>query len=82
MDPKHSSVDRSKLHILLQNGKSLSELETDIKMFKESILEILDEEELLEELCLTKWSDPQVISAQLALEFPLWCSGKDSDKEP
>ncbi|KAF6075249.1 magnesium transporter MRS2 [Phyllostomus discolor] len=60
VDPKHSSVDRSKLHILLQNGKSLSELETDVKMFKESILEILDEEELLEELCLTKWSDPDV----------------------
>ncbi|XP_020767977.2 magnesium transporter MRS2 homolog, mitochondrial-like [Odocoileus virginianus] len=58
VDPKHSSVDRSKLHILLQNGKSLSELETDIKIFKESILELLDEEELLEELCLTKWSDP------------------------
>jgi len=61
VDPKHSSVDKSKLHILLQNGKSLSELETDIKIFKESILEILDEEELLEELCLTKWSDPQVL---------------------
>ncbi|XP_074128841.1 magnesium transporter MRS2 homolog, mitochondrial [Sminthopsis crassicaudata] len=60
VDPKHSSVDRSKLHILLQNGKSLSELETDIKVFKESILEILDEEELMEELCLTKWSDPEV----------------------
>lgn len=30
-------------------------------MFKESILEILDEEELLEELCLTKWSDPDVL---------------------
>lgn len=60
VDPKHSSVDRSKLHILLQNGRSLSELETDIKMFKESLLEILDEEELLEELCLTKWSDPEV----------------------
>ncbi|XP_055470466.1 magnesium transporter MRS2 homolog, mitochondrial isoform X2 [Psammomys obesus] len=60
VDPKHSSVDRSKLHVLLQNGKSLSELETDIKIFKESILELLDEEEMLEELCLTKWSDPQV----------------------
>ncbi|XP_072460068.1 magnesium transporter MRS2 homolog, mitochondrial isoform X2 [Notamacropus eugenii] len=60
VDPKHSSVDRSKLHILLQNSKSLSELETDIKVFKESILEILDEEELIEELCLTKWSDPEV----------------------
>ncbi|XP_055262162.1 magnesium transporter MRS2 homolog, mitochondrial [Moschus berezovskii] len=66
VDPKHSSVDRSKLHILLQNGKSLSELETDIKMFKESILEILDEEELLEELCLTKWSDPQVFEKSSA----------------
>lgn len=40
---------------------SLSELETDIKIFKESILELLDEEEMLEELCLTKWSDPQVL---------------------
>ncbi|XP_030170598.1 magnesium transporter MRS2 homolog, mitochondrial isoform X3 [Lynx canadensis] len=66
VDPKHSSVDRSKLHILLQNGKSLSELETDIKIFKESILEILDEEERLEELCLTKWSDPQVFEKSSA----------------
>uniref|UniRef100_A0A8C7AMR0 Magnesium transporter n=1 Tax=Neovison vison TaxID=452646 RepID=A0A8C7AMR0_NEOVI len=66
VDPKHSSVDRSKLHILLQNGKSLSELETDIKIFKESVLEILDEEELLEELCLTKWSDPQVFEESSA----------------
>ncbi|NXS06434.1 MRS2 protein, partial [Neodrepanis coruscans] len=60
VDPKLLSVDRSKLHILLQNGKSLSELETDIKVFKETILEILDEEELIEELCLSKWTDPQV----------------------
>uniref|UniRef100_A0A673TVF0 Magnesium transporter n=1 Tax=Suricata suricatta TaxID=37032 RepID=A0A673TVF0_SURSU len=66
VDPKHSSVDRSKLHILLQNGKSLSELETDIKIFKESILEILDEEELLEELCVSKWSDPQVFEKSSA----------------
>ncbi|XP_031290982.1 magnesium transporter MRS2 homolog, mitochondrial isoform X3 [Camelus dromedarius] len=66
VDPKHSSVDRSKLHILLQNGKSLSELETDIKIFKESILEILDEAEMLEELCLTKWSDPQVFEESSA----------------
>lgn len=66
VDPKHSSIDRSKLHVLLQNGKSLSELETDIKIFKESILEILDEEELLEELCLTKWSDPQVFEKSSA----------------
>ncbi|KAG8520359.1 Magnesium transporter MRS2, mitochondrial, partial [Galemys pyrenaicus] len=66
VDPKHSSVDKSKLHVLLQNGKSLSELETDIKIFKESILEILDEEELLEELCLTKWSDPQVFEKSSA----------------
>uniref|UniRef100_A0A2K5M0J6 Magnesium transporter n=1 Tax=Cercocebus atys TaxID=9531 RepID=A0A2K5M0J6_CERAT len=55
VDPKHSSIDRSKVHILLQNSKSLLELETDIKIFKESILEILDEEEVL-----SKWSDPQV----------------------
>ncbi|XP_060100127.1 magnesium transporter MRS2 homolog, mitochondrial [Heteronotia binoei] len=60
VDPKLLSVDRSKVHVLLQNGKSLSELETDIKVFKETILEILDEEELIEELCLSKWTDPQV----------------------
>uniref|UniRef100_A0A8C3R922 Magnesium transporter n=1 Tax=Cyanoderma ruficeps TaxID=181631 RepID=A0A8C3R922_9PASS len=60
VDPKLLSVDRSKLHILLQNGKSLSELETDVKVFKETILEILDEEEVIEELCLSKWTDPQV----------------------
>ncbi|KAM4687656.1 magnesium transporter MRS2 homolog, mitochondrial [Discoglossus pictus] len=61
VDPKLLSIDRSKLHILLQNGKSLSELETDIKVFKEAILEILDEDELIEELCLTKLTSPQVI---------------------
>ncbi|KAM4028536.1 magnesium transporter MRS2 homolog, mitochondrial [Anomaloglossus baeobatrachus] len=61
VDPKLLSVDRSKLHILLQNGKTLSELETDVKVFKEAILEILDEDELIEELCLTKLSDPQAL---------------------
>ncbi|XP_066208908.1 magnesium transporter MRS2 homolog, mitochondrial [Saccopteryx leptura] len=66
VDPKHSSVDRSKLHVLLQNGKSLSELETDIRVFRESILEILDDEEMLEELCLTKWSDPEVLEQSSA----------------
>ncbi|ELK30699.1 Magnesium transporter MRS2 like protein, mitochondrial [Myotis davidii] len=66
VDPKHSSVDRSKLHILLQNGKSLSELETDVRMFKEAILEILDDEERLEELCLSKWSDPEVFEQSSA----------------
>ncbi|XP_023667775.1 magnesium transporter MRS2 homolog, mitochondrial [Paramormyrops kingsleyae] len=60
VDPKLLSADRSQLHILLQNSKSLSELETDIKVFKECLLKILDEDELIEELCLTKWTDPQV----------------------
>lgn len=60
VDPKILSADRSKLHVLLQNSKSLSELETDIKVFKESLLKILDEDELMEELCLTKWTDPRV----------------------
>ncbi|KAK1895882.1 Carboxypeptidase Q, partial [Dissostichus eleginoides] len=60
VDPKILSVDRSKLHILLQNSKSLSELETDIKVFKDTLLKILDEEEIIEELCLTKWTDPRV----------------------
>ncbi|XP_065254094.1 magnesium transporter MRS2 homolog, mitochondrial isoform X2 [Emys orbicularis] len=66
VDPKLLSVDRSKVHILLQNGKSLSELETDLKVFKETILEILDEEELIEELCLTKWTDPQVFEESMS----------------
>uniref|UniRef100_A0A8C2YFE7 Magnesium transporter n=1 Tax=Coturnix japonica TaxID=93934 RepID=A0A8C2YFE7_COTJA len=66
VDPKLLSVDRSKLHILLQNGKSLSELETDLKVFKETILEILDEEELIEELCLSKWTDPQVFEESMS----------------
>ncbi|XP_030408398.1 magnesium transporter MRS2 homolog, mitochondrial isoform X3 [Gopherus evgoodei] len=66
VDPKLLSVDRSKLHILLQNGKSLSELETDLKVFKETILKILDEEELIEELCLTKWTDPQVFEESMS----------------
>ncbi|XP_061449410.1 magnesium transporter MRS2 homolog, mitochondrial isoform X3 [Rhineura floridana] len=66
VDPKLLSVDRSKVHILLQNGKSLSELETDLKVFKETILDILDEEEVLEELCLTKWTDPQVFEESLS----------------
>ncbi|KAM9783298.1 magnesium transporter MRS2 homolog, mitochondrial [Neosynchiropus ocellatus] len=61
LDPKILSADRSKLHILLQNSKSLSELETDIRVFKESLLKILDEEEIIEELCLTKWTDPKVL---------------------
>ncbi|XP_030605980.1 magnesium transporter MRS2 homolog, mitochondrial [Archocentrus centrarchus] len=60
LDPKILSADRSKLHILLQNSKSLSELETDIKMFKDSMLKILDEDETVEEFCLTKWTDPRV----------------------
>ncbi|KAM9723945.1 magnesium transporter MRS2 homolog, mitochondrial isoform 1-T1 [Menidia menidia] len=60
VDPKILSADRSKLHVLLQNSKSLSELETDIKVFKDSLLKILDEDEIIEEFCLTKWTDPRV----------------------
>ncbi|XP_041963664.1 magnesium transporter MRS2 homolog, mitochondrial [Alosa sapidissima] len=60
MDPKILSADRSKLHMLLLNSKGLSELETDIKVFKDSLLKILDEDELIEEMCLTKWTDPRV----------------------
>ncbi|KAA0702981.1 Magnesium transporter MRS2 -like protein, mitochondrial MRS2-like protein [Triplophysa tibetana] len=47
VDPKLLSADRSKLHMLLLNRKSLSELETDIKVFKDSLLKILDEDELI-----------------------------------
>eukprot|EP00075_Anas_platyrhynchos_P016674 XP_027305927.1 magnesium transporter MRS2 homolog, mitochondrial [Anas platyrhynchos] len=78
VDPKLLSVDRSKLHILLQNGKSLSELETDLKVFKETILEILDEEELIEELfCISSASAGAVLGGLLnshirtSLESPL-----------
>ncbi|XP_054670972.1 magnesium transporter MRS2 homolog, mitochondrial isoform X2 [Grus americana] len=71
VDPKLLSVDRSKLHILLQNGKSLSELETDLKVFKETILEILDEEEVIEELCLSKWTDPQVFHRNVMMRLNL-----------
>uniref|UniRef100_A0A3B5MBE9 Magnesium transporter n=1 Tax=Xiphophorus couchianus TaxID=32473 RepID=A0A3B5MBE9_9TELE len=60
VDPKIVSADRSKLHILLQNSKSLSELETDIKVFKESLLKILDEDAMIEQLCLTRWTDPRI----------------------
>ncbi|XP_068614797.1 magnesium transporter MRS2 homolog, mitochondrial [Brachionichthys hirsutus] len=60
VDPKILSADRSKLHILLQSSKSLSELDTDVKVFKDSLLKILDEDELIEEFCLTKWTDPRV----------------------
>ncbi|XP_043921680.1 magnesium transporter MRS2 homolog, mitochondrial [Protopterus annectens] len=60
VDPKLLSVDRSRLHVLLQNSKNLSELETDIKVFREALLEILDDEDLIENLCLSKWSDPQI----------------------
>lgn len=48
---------------------SLSELETDLKVFKETILEILDEEELIEELCLSKWTDPQVLYVYFETTF-------------
>ncbi|XP_078395436.1 magnesium transporter MRS2 homolog, mitochondrial isoform X1 [Cetorhinus maximus] len=60
VDPKQLSIDRSKLHVLLQTSKNLSELETDIKVFKEALLEILDEDKRIEELCLTKWSEQHV----------------------
>ncbi|KAM9852332.1 magnesium transporter MRS2 homolog, mitochondrial isoform 2-T2 [Aulostomus maculatus] len=60
VDPKILSADRCKLHVLLQNSKRLSELETDIKVFKDSLLKILDEDEIIEELCLTKWTDQKV----------------------
>ena len=46
---------------------SLSELETDIRVFKDSMLKILDEDEIIEELCLTKWTDPRVLCVTLSL---------------
>ncbi|XP_054898173.1 magnesium transporter MRS2 homolog, mitochondrial [Poeciliopsis prolifica] len=69
VDPKIVSADRSKLHILLQSSKSLSELETDIKVFKESLLKILDEDAMIEQLCLTKWTDPRIFEdSNLAID--------------
>lgn len=46
---------------------SLSELETDVKVFKDSLLKILDEDEIIEELCLTKWTDPRVLYVTYSL---------------
>ncbi|XP_072854791.1 magnesium transporter MRS2 homolog, mitochondrial isoform X2 [Pogona vitticeps] len=71
VDPKLLSLDRSKVHILLQNGKSLAELETDLKVFKETVLEILDDEEVLEELCLSKWTDPRVFHRNVMMRLNL-----------
>lgn len=48
---------------------SLSELETDIKVFKDSLLKILDEDEIIEELCLTKWTDPRVLYVTHAFTY-------------
>lgn len=42
-------------------SNSLSELETDIKVLKDALEKILDEDELIEEFCLTKWTDPRVL---------------------
>lgn len=52
---------------------SLSELETDIKVFKDSLLKILDEDELIEEFCLTKWTDPRVLYVQFQLSNAKCC---------
>ncbi|KAM9309204.1 magnesium transporter MRS2 homolog, mitochondrial isoform 2-T2 [Pholidichthys leucotaenia] len=71
IDPKILSADRSKLHVLLQNSKSLSELETDIKVFKDSLLKILDEDEIIEEFCLTKWADPRVFHRNVMMRLNL-----------
>lgn len=50
---------------------SLSELETDVKVFKDSLLKILDEDEIIEELCLTKWTDPRVLYVTYSLTWML-----------
>lgn len=52
---------------------SLSELETDIKMFKDSMLKVLDEDETVEEFCLTKWTDPRVLYVTHALTHVYEC---------
>uniref|UniRef100_A0A8C4RB65 Magnesium transporter n=1 Tax=Eptatretus burgeri TaxID=7764 RepID=A0A8C4RB65_EPTBU len=54
LNPQLLSLDRSQLHALLQTSRSLSELETDVRVFRESLLNILDEEELISDLCLTR----------------------------
>ncbi|XP_043575108.1 magnesium transporter MRS2 homolog, mitochondrial isoform X5 [Chiloscyllium plagiosum] len=76
VDHKQLSIDRSNLHVLLQASKNLSELETDIKVFKETLLEILDEEKQIEELCLSKWNeqhvcDPSIMGINPAEEMEL-----------
>lgn len=55
--------------LLSDTPDSLSELETDIKVFKDSLLKILDEDEFIEELCLTKWTDPRVLYVSHPLPY-------------
>uniref|UniRef100_UPI00358F587F magnesium transporter MRS2 homolog, mitochondrial isoform X2 n=1 Tax=Myxine glutinosa TaxID=7769 RepID=UPI00358F587F len=54
LNPQLLSLDRSQLHALLQTSRSLSELETDVRVFRESLLNILDDDELISDLCLTR----------------------------
>lgn len=68
---------------------SLSELETDIKVFKDSLLKILDEDELIEELCLTKWTDPRVLLVthntpprMSSVEYPKRCKRQQIIPKP
>lgn len=68
---------------------SLSELETDIKVFKDSLLKILDEDELIEELCLTKWTDPRVLLVthntpphMSSVEYPKRCKRQQLIPKP
>lgn len=75
----HPHIQSTRSHILFcltlnfplvsRASDSLSELETDIKVFKDSLLKILDEDELIEELCLTKWTDPRVLYVTHALPY-------------
>ncbi|CAH1246138.1 MRS2 [Branchiostoma lanceolatum] len=53
VEPSFMSLDRSKLRVLLQYRKSLTEFQTDVKEYVEVLTDILDYDESIEEMCLT-----------------------------
>ncbi|XP_035671086.1 LOW QUALITY PROTEIN: magnesium transporter MRS2 homolog, mitochondrial-like [Branchiostoma floridae] len=53
VEPSFMSVDRSKLRVLLQYRKSLTEFQTDVKDYVEVLTDILDYDDSIEEMCLT-----------------------------
>ncbi|XP_078660143.1 magnesium transporter MRS2 homolog, mitochondrial-like [Branchiostoma floridae x Branchiostoma belcheri] len=53
VEPSFMSLDRSKLRVLLQYRKSLTEFQTDVREYVEVLTDILDYDESIEGMCLT-----------------------------